>query len=263
MILLLLVIFGLIFGSFINALVWRLHEGRGFVSERSECTHCHHLLAPKDLVPVISFMVLQGKCRYCRKPINDTPFAELLLPAWFVVSYLFWPSAFSDDSAVFQFVAWLLASVVLVALLVYDKRWMLLPDKLTYLLAVFAALVVVARVVVFAEPIGVLLGAGIAAALISGLFYLIFWISGGNWIGGGDVKLGLALGLFAGDPLQAMLLLFVASLLGTLFMLPSLLSGKANRKMQIPFGPFLIAALLVVVLFGPRLSTAYLHVLGV
>src|SRR4029079_16791155 len=91
MILFLLVVFGLVFGSFINALVWRLHAGRDWVKERSECTHCHHPLAPKDLVPVISWLWLRGRCRYCHKPIDDSPLVELAVPFLFVLSYCFWP----------------------------------------------------------------------------------------------------------------------------------------------------------------------------
>ena len=263
MMLLVLIVFGLIFGSFINALVWRLHEGRDFIGGRSECTHCHHMLSAKDLVPVISYLWLRGKCRYCKKPIADTPFAELLLPCWFALSYLFWPLPLTTHTGIFQLVAWLSASVVLVALLVYDKRWFLLPDKMTYPLAAFALLVLIIRVIVLGEPADVLVGAAVAALIISGTFYLLFQLSKGAWIGGGDVKLGLALGLFAGDPLKALLLLFVASLGGTLFMLPSMLRGKASRKMQIPFGPFLIGSLLVVYIFGTRILDAYFGLLNV
>src|SRR5579859_6630448 len=127
MIVVLLIVLGLCFGSFVNALVWRLHEHRNFVNERSECTHCHHVLAPKDLVPVVSWLLLRGKCRYCRKPIQDTPVAELLVPALWVVSYVYWPHALYSSLGLFTFVAWLLFVVGFVALAIYDFKWFLLP----------------------------------------------------------------------------------------------------------------------------------------
>src|SRR5688572_14187716 len=105
MIVVVLIAFGLIFGSFINALVWRLHEGRDWVRERSECLQCHHQLAPKDLIPVLSWLLLRGKCRYCHKPIPDSPLVELAVPALFVTSYFFWPVDLAG-SAWFAFICW-------------------------------------------------------------------------------------------------------------------------------------------------------------
>src|SRR6185369_16739060 len=100
MIVFVLVLLGLIFGSFINALVYRIHAGRNWVSERSECMSCHHPLAAKDLIPVFSWLYLRGKCRYCKKPIPDSPIVELALPALFVVSYLLWTTPL-DGRALF------------------------------------------------------------------------------------------------------------------------------------------------------------------
>jgi len=253
---------GLIFGSFVNALVWRLHEDRDWVRDRSECTHCHHALAIKDLVPVLSYLYLRGKCRYCRKPINDTPFAEVLTAGWFVVSYVFWPYPFFNGGldalrSGLLFGLWLSASVILVALIVYDKRWLLLPDKLVFSLAVVAGAWQGVRLWIGGDVVQGAVDAGLAVLIISGLFYVLFQVSKGKWIGGGDVKLGVALGLFAGTPLQALLLLFVASVAGTLAAVPALVQGKATRSMQIPFGPFLIVGLLITVLFGRQILDWY------
>ena len=90
-----------------------------------------------------------------------------------------------------------------------------------------------------------------------GIFYLLFQTSRGEWIGGGDVKLGAVLGIIVGGPWQALLLLFVASCLGTLFSLPMLLTGKASKTSKIPFGPFLIAATIIVYLFGSSIIAWY------
>ncbi len=240
---------GLVFGSFVNALVWRLHEHRNWMSERSECPHCHHQLAAKDLIPVLSWLYLRGKCRYCHAKIEDSPLVEIATMVFFVVSYLWWPVAF-EGAGLFRFVLWLIFVVGFVALTVYDLRWMLLPDKIVFPLASLAALQVVGVALFFHGGWHVVFGSFAGVLMVSGLFYLIFQLSKGAWIGGGDVKLGLALGLLAGSPLNAVLLLFVASVSGLLFSLPQLFRGKFSGKTQLPFGPFLILGLFVVVLFG-------------
>src|SRR5690606_23636863 len=102
-----LIVSGLILGSFVNAFVWRLHEKKDWVGGRSECPHCHHKLAPKDLVPVLSWLSLGGKCRYCHKPIPDSPLVELAVPVLFVLSYIFWPMGYGNES-LFVFACWLL-----------------------------------------------------------------------------------------------------------------------------------------------------------
>jgi prepilin signal peptidase PulO-like enzyme (type II secretory pathway) len=262
MILIFLIGFGLILGSFVNALVWRLHEGRDWVRERSECTHCHHVLAAKDLVPVVSWLALRGKCRYCRAKIDDTPLAELVLPVLFVISYYAWPLTL-HGVGLFQFVLWLLFLVAFLALAVYDLRWFILPDKIVYTLVLLAVLEVLVRVVFYHQGVDVLVQALLGAAVLSGLFYLLFTIYNGTWIGGGDVKLALVLGLLAGSGIRALLLLFAASTIGTLCLLPSLLMRKTKMKAQIPFGPFLIVGLLVVYLFGARIIDWYTQLLSV
>jgi prepilin signal peptidase PulO-like enzyme (type II secretory pathway) len=97
---------------------------------RSQCVNCEHTLAAKDLVPVFSWLSLKGKCRYCKKPISyHYPAVELLMASLFVISYSFWPYGLTGTYWS-GFIAWLVAIVILVALLVYDARWMLLPNRL-------------------------------------------------------------------------------------------------------------------------------------
>jgi leader peptidase (prepilin peptidase) / N-methyltransferase len=259
MILLLLVLLGLSFGSFVNAFVWRLHEGRDWVRERSECPHCHHILAAKDLVPVLSWLYLRGKCRYCHTRIPDSPIVELTLPLLFVVSYLWWPQPLHGAS-LFNFVLWLVFLLGFTILALYDLRWFLLPDPVVFLLMGLAALQVIVDTVWTRE-----LGAGAlalaAAVIISGLFWLLHKISKGKWIGYGDVKLAIPLGLLAGTPLKAFLLLFAASTIGMVIALPMIMRGKATGKTKLPFGPLLIAGTILVVLFGARAIDWYLSLL--
>ena len=256
MIVLLLVLGGLVFGSFVNALVWRLHEGRDWVKERSECTHCHHELAPQDLVPVLSWLYLRGKCRYCHRPIQDSPLVELALPAAWLISYLYWPGPL-QGLGLFAFIVWLIFLIGFLALAVYDLKWLLLPDVIVWPLVVLAFVQLAAGPVFFGGAWAAVADGLLGACTMSGLFLLIYLISKGNWIGFGDVKLALALGALAGGILPALLVLFVASLLGSFVALVLALQGKAGRKTQLPFGPLLIAGTVVVVLFGQRLIDWY------
>ncbi|HKU19219.1 MAG TPA: prepilin peptidase [Candidatus Saccharimonadales bacterium] len=258
MILVVLVLLGLALGSFVNALVWRLHEGRSFVAERSECTHCHHKLAPKDLIPVVSWLLLKGKCRYCHRRIEDTPIAELLVPGLMVLSYIVWPVPL-HGVGLFEFVLWCGFIVAFVALAIYDVRWYLLPDKLVFPVIGLAVFWVLAGWLAYHQPWQSAVGSLIGAAVIAGIFYALYRLSSGEWIGFGDVKLAIALGLLAGGALHALLILFVASFVGVLVALPLLVAGKANRKSHLPFGPLLLIGMFVVQLWGTSILDAYLH----
>jgi len=279
MILISLAVLGVIFGSFVNALVWRLHEqerrgrkaksskGDGLSANdlsimrgRSMCPNCHHALLANDLVPVLSWLALRGKCRYCGRPISwQYPAVELLTGALFALSYAAWPLGL-DGAGLFQFVLWLVFVVGFVALTVYDIRWMLLPDRVVYPLSALAALQTVVVAVWRGDWAGLYM-ALLAAAIIFGLFWGLFQASKGRWIGGGDVKIAVVLGLLAGTPLHAFLVIFLASLFGTVGSLPALMRGRKGLAMHVPFGPYLLLATFVVVLWGDTLVAWYQNLL--
>jgi len=257
MIILLLIVFGLALGSFVNAFVWRLHEGKDWVKDRSECVHCHHKLAAKDLIPVVSYILLKGKCRYCKNPINDSPWVELIVPALFVASYLAWPMALTGEG-LFTFIVWLILVVGFVILAVYDLKWFLLPDKVVFPLIILAAIQVLVVAIFYQSFWEAIVGGLLGAIVLSGLFYILHKVSKGAWIGFGDVKLAIVLGLLAGGLLESALVLFAASVLGMLLSLPLLLTGKAKRGTHIPFGPFLLAGMFITQLFGSQIIDWYL-----
>lgn len=262
MIVLVLIILGLILGSFVNALVWRLHEQQrhrtadrklSILMGRSMCPNCHHELMAKDLVPVMSWLWLKGRCRYCKKPIDvQYPLVELTVPIVFVVSYICWPLMLQGEG-LFVFILWIFFIVGFVALAVYDIRWFMLPNRLVYPLIGLAVVQVAVTAAIYRGGFPTVLNALWGVIIISGLFYVIFQSSKGKWIGGGDVKLGLVLGLLAGGPFQSFLLLFVASFLGSLIAVVLLVSGKAKKSTRLPFGPFLLFGTLFAVLFGSNL----------
>ncbi len=259
MILIMLIGLGLIFGSFVSALVWRLHKRKNWVSERSECASCHHVLAPKDLIPVLSWVLLKGKCRYCGHSIQDSPLVELGVAAVFGLSYIFWPTSFTGEG-LYQFVFWLLFLVGFAALTVYDLKWFTLPNSIVYPLIGLAVVEQIGLAALYHYSWRELAGAGIAALLMSGIFYTLFQVSRGEWIGGGDVKLAVVLGILAGDPLHATLVLFFASFLGIIMAVPQMTKGAAAAmKLKIPFGPFLIAGTVIVQLFGDPIVNWYVR----
>lgn len=299
MIYIVLIVFGLAFGSFVNALVWRLRQQELLVESRkvskvknnakksaksniqhtkynipeerlsvlkgrSMCPSCHHELAAKDLIPVLSWLSLGGKCRYCKKPIHwQYPLVELISALLFVVSYIFWPEylnfaelqTFSSIFNVVSFGVWLIFLTGLIALFIYDLKWMLLPDRIVFPL-IYGALALTILEAVATKSFSPLLSSAIGVLMLAGLFYAIFVVSNGGWIGGGDVKLAIFMGIILG-PYLSFLALFLASLVGSFIILGIMALTKVDRKQQIPFGPFLIGATYVAVIWGPAIIDWY------
>lgn len=271
MIIAVLIVLGLCFGSFVGAVVWRFHEqakpkGKkskvdsrelSILTGRSMCPSCRHTLAAIDLLPLLSWLSLGGKCRYCHKPISgQDPLTELALAALFVLSYVYWPMAF-NNVGVALFVFWLTFLVGLTALLIYDLKWMILPNKLVYPLLWLAVIQVLIKVVIFQDGLDGLMEAVWGLLIGGGLFYALFQLSAGKWIGGGDVKLGALLGLIVGGPVAATLVIFIASFIGTIVSVPLLAINRLKPTSRLPFGPFLIAATVIVYLFSAGIVSWY------
>lgn len=270
MIIAVLTLLGLCLGSFVNALVYRLHwqenhpkkakqaSKYSIIKGRSLCPNCKHELAAKDLLPVISWLQLRGRCRYCKKPISwQYPSVELLTAGLFVLSYVFWANSLSQPEQVIGFLVWLVCLVGFVSLTLYDIKYQILPNKIIFPL-IFVAMFGIAFEAILTESFQPINSATLGALVGGGLFYALFQISNGSWIGGGDVKLGFLLGLLMGGAWMALFMLFLASLLGTLYSTPLMLTGKLQAKARIPFGPFLIAAAVIVKLFGADIQDWYL-----
>jgi prepilin signal peptidase PulO-like enzyme (type II secretory pathway) len=267
--------FGLAFGSFVNALVWRVHEqskkrknksvNLSILNGRSVCTHCKHILAWHDLIPVFSWLFLRGKCRYCKKPISwQYPLVELAGALVFVFSYVFWPVDLHHAGDWVLFITWLATSVGLLALLVYDVRWMLLPNRIIYPTFAIAASGRLIYIVGFSHhKWHDLLMWAASVAVASGIFWIIFVVSNGKWIGFGDVRLGLITGTVLASPSKSFLMIFLGSILGTLFIIPALITGNKTVNSKLPYGPFLIAGCVVALLFGGHILDWYTHLINI
>jgi prepilin signal peptidase PulO-like enzyme (type II secretory pathway) len=282
----LLVALGLCFGSFVEAWTWRVREqdkettstkhrpsskkhpkndDLSIVKGRSMCADCKHTLAWYDLLPLVSWLSLKGRCRYCRRPIGwQAPVLEVGMATAFVFSYHFWPlplhsSAILDGYVVFAL--WLVALIVLVALLVYDLRWMLLPNRMVAILCGITALYAALRLSSSPHLLHDLVMLLLALLFLPGLFWLLYQVSAGRWIGGGDVKLAVPLSLLVARPELAFLVLFLASVGGSVIGVPLMMISKQGRGMKLPFGPFLITGTVVAVLFGTSMITWYKRLL--
>lgn len=245
-----LLFLGLIFGSFFNALVWRFFQRRRKITERhSVCVHCGHVLGLLDLLPVVSYVILLGRCRYCHKAIPwHYPIVELASGVLLALpTLLFGFSLQTCAVAVF--------TLFLIPLFLLDLRYKILPDVITLPGLVVAVGVGIASQRSFDSLlIGGILGAG--------FFGLQYAVSRGKWIGDGDIRLGGMMGLALGWQLTlvALALSYVA---GALISVPLLLTQKKQWTSEIPFGVFLTLATYAVLLWGDGLLGWYLQTLGV
>jgi leader peptidase (prepilin peptidase)/N-methyltransferase len=154
-------------------------------------------------------------------------------------------------------IIWLASLVLLVALSVYDLRWMLLPDKLVFPLIGLGLIFAILRF--YGEttnPIQVIGEMLLGLASVAGVYYALHRFSNGRWVGFGDVKLGIFIGVILGWT-GGIVALMAANLLGLIIILPGLLSGKLTRTSRIPFGPFLIAGCVIALLFAERIIDWY------
>jgi prepilin signal peptidase PulO-like enzyme (type II secretory pathway) len=265
---------GLAFGSFVNALVWRVHEqskhqhkktkskkkeNLSIINGRSVCPDCRHTLAWHDLIPVISWILLRARCRYCKKPISwQYPVVELMGAVIFAGSYIFWPGSVDTAGDWVLLVTWLATAVGLLALAVYDSKWMLLPNKIIYPTFFIAACGRLIYIIGFAPQkwLALLMWAT-SVAVASGIFWLLFIASAGKWIGFGDIRLGIITGTVLAQPAKSFLMILLASILGTLFALPGLFSKKKTLLSKLPYGPFLIVATAITLLVGGSILDWY------
>lgn len=278
-----LAVFGLCLGSFAGASVWRLRarelvedkaageevdpvelgrlKGLAHVKQtkdRSRCLHCGHTLAWYDLMPLVSWLSLGGKCRYCRKRIGYfEPIMELAVAAFFVASYALWPFELAGWVSIVEFIAWLLAGIGLAILFAYDLRWFLLPNPVVFSVVGVAAISAVGRLLQTYDVGGALLNLLGAVIILSGLYLALYMVSKGAWVGFGDVKLGLALALLLADWRLAFLALFAANLIGCIIVIPGMIAGKIKRQTHVPFGPLLILGTLVAMFFGQAILNWY------
>lgn len=242
------VIFGVIFGSFLNAYIWRLKSNRSILRGRSICTHCKHDLGWLDLIPIISFLFLRGRCRYCGKKISwQYPLVELFTALIFILIL----NAHFNLGHSFWFIArdWFFAGILIV-IFVYDHRWGYILDRVSL------------PSIVIAFTVNILLGYDwsnlLGAALIGCGFFLIqYLLSHGKWIGGGDIRMGALMGFMLGWP-NVIVALFLSYLIGAGSAMILLFTKKKKMGSTIAMGTFLAIGSLITLLWGNQILEWYL-----
>ncbi|TFD71891.1 A24 family peptidase [Cryobacterium sp. Hb1] len=268
-------ILGALIGSFLNVVIYRIPAGRSIVSPPSSCSSCGARIRPYDNIPVVSWLVLRGKCRDCQAPISPRyPMVELGTGVIFAVVALWvfstvdfgWAAVSTSDNTLaiqlIVLVAFLYLAAISVALAMIDLDTHTLPNKILLPAYPVAAVLLTAAALLAGEP-GRVLTALIGAAALFGLYLALALISPGG-MGLGDVKLAGLLGLYLGYLGWGPLIVgaFGAFLLGGVFGLVLLATRKAKRRSGIPFGPWMLLAAWLGVFFGDQIAIGYLTLYG-
>lgn len=254
-----------------------LNRLRGFfgmtIKERSYCPKCKNKLGVLDLIPVFSFIFLGGKCRYCHQKISwQYPIVELLTGVIFTVAaYQIFSLDFTEildfRFQIFEvgrlfllFRNWFFISVLLF-IFIYDLKYYLIPDKIILpaiiITLVFNTILQYCSVLKYSPSLNLnwlfystnpnFLNFLFAAVIGGGFFLVQFLISKGRWIGGGDIRLGVLMGLMLGWP-ATLFALFLAYIIGAIIGIGLIVTGKKSWQSQIPFGPFLAGATIITLL---------------
>ncbi len=241
-------IFGLATGSFINCLIWRLHEKKTILG-RSMCPKCKKKIAWYDNIPVLSFIILGGKCRHCHKSISiQYPLVELVTGVLFVAVFLV-----NFQFLIFQTVInWIFISILII-IFIYDFKWYLILDIITIPAIIFAFL---ANLFLGYYWFNLLL----ASVVGGGFFLLQFIFTKGRGIGGGDIRLGILMGAMLGWPhiLTALMLAYIS---GSIIGIILLATKKKELSSKVPFGTFLSVATVITLLWGDEILSWYFKLL--
>lgn len=275
-------IFGTIIGSFLNVIICRLATGEGVVRGRSHCVKCGCFLAWRDLIPIVSFFMLRGRCRGCRCKISiQYPLVEIITGLLFLsVFYLNYESmimnyghelsSFSmihDSLFIIQLLFYWFIVSCLAIIFVYDLRHYIIPDKILFpaiagslIWRGFLSLKIGHWSLIenWSLVIGHFFPYFLAAIVASAFFLFLILITRGRGMGLGDAKLAVLMGLLLGWP-NILIALFLAFFSGALVGVSLIIAGRKTMQSQIPFGPFLIFGTLVALFWGQAIAELYLN----
>ncbi len=243
---------GLFLGSFLGAFTWRIERGISIAKGRSFCPSCKHTISWFDNIPLVSFLLLGGKCRNCHKRISlREPFIELLTGASFVGVFVSYPYILSNlpwlqPFGLIGLVFLMLLAFLSIGIIVTDIEEMIIPDEF-----VFTGLLVTFFVLLFSPSPD--LWSRMFVSFASGSFFLFLnVITKGRGMGLGDVKFALVGGLLLGYPL-VLLWLFMSFVLGAAVGSVLILFKKSSMQAKIAFGPFLVIGMWIAMLNGNNL----------
>lgn len=246
---------GSIFGSFFYACALRIRKEMSISRGRSECHFCHKKLQPLDLVPIFSFLILQGHCRHCKKKISSEYLwaeASMGLVFTFIFFFRLFEGLTPDLFGILVIRDWILFGGLFI-IFIYDLKYREIPDMVALPLLAFA---LIFNILLSYNIESFLLGALVGA----GFFALQYLVSRGKWIGAGDIRLGAILGAILGHPL-IWLGLLISYVLGALVSVPLLLQKKKKLKSEMPFGTFLAVGGFLAFYLGDIILSWYLKLL--
>jgi len=244
-------IFGLMVGSFLNAVIYRLKTGESILFERSHCPECGHVLSWHELIPLVSFVVQRGRCLGCRKSISlQYPLVEIATGGIFLLIFLASRGLTQGDNFINFLYLGIIASFLII-IFVYDLKHYIIPDKIIY------PAILVSSIWYLVFGMFPDLNAIYSAVGASAFFAIVFFASRGKWIGFGDVKLAFFMGLFLGWPNVAAAL-FLAFVLGGIMGMGLVAASKKTMQSQVPFGPFLVTGTFLALFWGGGIINWYL-----
>lgn len=248
-------VLGLLVGSFINAWVWRVKNHKSIVKGRSSCPNCSHKLNNIDLIPVLSYILLKGKCRHCKQKISiQYPLVEIATASIYML--LLWHFGFNSIQNVVNLIIWCIVSIFVIAAFLYDLDYMQLPDRFMMPAIILAAgLLVYNSTVVGLQTVWPQL---LATAIFAGIYFGLWLSSKGKFLGGGDIRVAVAMGLLLTVP-QLLVAIFVAYLAGAMVGLVLIATKNKKRTDKVALAPFLIGGLYFGLFFGTQLSNWYLN----
>lgn len=253
-------ILGLIFGSFGTVAAWRIPRRETIVTGRSHCPRCGAMIRAFDNIPVVSWMLLRGRCRNCGNPISVRyPLTELATGVLFALGAA--KFGWSVETFVYAAFFW-----VLVVLTVIDLDHKLLPNRIVYPSFVIGWAGLTAAAIV-GDDTGRLVDAAVGAAIFGGLLFLVSFVGEIVYkktaMGLGDVKLAFVLGTFLGYARLALVPvgMFMSFLSGAVIGLIVIRAAGGDRKMEVPFGPFLALGTVLALFVGEPLVDAYVGLL--
>ncbi|MCF7820024.1 MAG: prepilin peptidase [Candidatus Pacebacteria bacterium] len=244
---LLVIIFGLIVGSFLNCLIWRLFQEESLWG-RSYCPHCRHQISWYDNIPIFSFIFLRGSCRHCAKKISwQYPAVEAITAVLFVAAFYFLPDLEPLSIALAR--NWLVIAVMIVVF-VFDLRWQLV------------SLLLVVPAIFIAVAFNLFLGffwwqIVLSLALAFAFFWFQYLLTKKKGIGEGDIYLGLLIGAVFVNLRHLLLVILIAYLLGSVVAIVLMFLGKKRWQSRLPLGVFLAVASVLVLLFHEVLTNWY------
>ena len=240
-------ILGTAVGSFLNVLIDRLPNEKK-ITGRSKCDHCRHKLAWYDLVPVLSFFLLEGKCRYCGKKLSlQYPLVEVLTGLMFVIILNFNPPTGGQISNYFLPVAYFGIISSLIVIFFADLKYQIIPDSMQMVFFVFSFFFHL--ISNFNPPTGGQISNFLISGLVVMLPILLLWlVTRGRGMGFGDVKLAFTIGFLLGIK-AGFLALYFGFIIGAIASLFLIILKKKQLKSKIAFGPFLVLGILIMIFF--------------